>query len=140
MAHMKRNLNLSDRAKDLRKNMTKQEKHLWYDFLSKHEVRWYKQRIIDNYIVDFYCSRAKLVIELDGSQHYTKDGIEYDNERTNVLREYGIEVIRFSNNEIDTCFDGVCLKIEEIVKKRLSDFKQSVKVVAPSGSKADSSL
>ena len=140
MAHMKRNLNLSDRAKDLRKNMTKQEKHLWYDFLSKHEVRWYKQRIIDNYIVDFYCSRAKLVIELDGSQHYTKDGTEYDNERTNVLREYGIEVIRFSNNEIDTCFDGVCLKIEEIVKKRLSDFNQSVKVVAPSGSKADSSL
>ncbi|MDD6526670.1 MAG: endonuclease domain-containing protein [Oscillospiraceae bacterium] len=139
MAHMKRNLNLSDRAKDLRKNMTKQEKHLWYDFLSKHEVRWYKQRIIDNYIVDFYCSRAKLVIELDGSQHYTKDGTEYDNERTNVLREYGIEVIRFSNNEIDTCFDGVCLKIEEIVKKRLSDFNQSVKVVAPSGSKADSS-
>ena len=136
---MKRNLNLSDRAKDLRKNMTKQEKHLWYDFLSKHEVRWYKQRIIDNYIVDFYCSRAKLVIELDGSQHYTKDGTEYDNERTNVLREYGIEVIRFSNNEIDTCFDGVCLKIEEIVKKRLSDFNQSVKVVAPSGSKADSS-
>ena len=139
MAHMKRNLNLSDRAKDLRKNMTKQEKHLWYDFLSKHEVRWYKQRVIDNYIVDFYCSRAKLVIELDGSQHYTKDGTEYDNERTNVLREYGIEVIRFSNNEIDTCFDGVCLKIEEIVKKRLSDFNQSVKVVAPSGSKADSS-
>ena len=139
MAHMKRNLNLSDRAKDLRKNMTKQEKHLWYDFLSKHEVRWYKQRIIDNYIVDFYCSRAKLVIELDGSQHYTKDGTEYDNERTNVLREYGIEVIRFSNNEIDTCFDGVCLKIEEIVKKRLSDFNQSVKVVAPSGSKAGSS-
>lgn len=139
MAHMKRNLNLSDRAKDLRKNMTKQEKHLWYDFLSKHEVRWYKQRVIDNYIVDFYCSRAKLVIELDGSQHYTKDGKEYDNERTNVLREYGIEVIRFSNNEIDTCFDGVCLKIEEIVKKRLSDFNQSVKVVAPSGSKADSS-
>ena len=139
MAHMKRNLNLSDRANDLRKNMTKQEKHLWYDFLSKHEVRWYKQRIIDNYIVDFYCSRAKLVIELDGSQHYTKDGTEYDNERTNVLREYGIEVIRFSNNEIDTCFDGVCLKIEEIVKKRLSDFNQSVKVVAPSGSKADSS-
>ena len=139
MAHMKRNLNLSDRAKDLRKNMTKQEKHLWYDFLSKHEVRWYKQRVIDNYIVDFYCSRAKLVIELDGSQHYTKDGTEYDNERTNVLREYGIEVIRFSNNEIDTCFDGVCLKIEEIVKKRLSDFIQSVKVVAPSGSKADSS-
>ena len=139
MAHMKRNLNLSDRAKDLRKNMTKQEKHLWYDFLSKHEVRWYKQRIIDNYIVDFYCSRAKLVIELDGSQHYTKDGTEYDNERTNVLREYGIEVIRFSNNEIDTCFDGVCLKIEEIVKKGLSDFNQSVKVVAPSGSKADSS-
>ncbi len=140
MAHMKRNLDLSDRAKDLRKNMTKQEKHLWYDFLSKHEVRWYKQRIIDNYIVDFYCSRAKLVIELDESQHYTKDGIEYDNERTNVLREYGIEVIRFSKNEIDTCFDGVCLKIEEIVKKRLSDFNQSVKVVAPSGSKADSSL
>ena len=139
MAHMKRNLNLSDRAKDLRKNMTKQENHLWYDFLSKHEVRWYKQRVIDNYIVDFYCSRAKLVIELDGSQHYTKDGTEYDNERTNVLREYGIEVIRFSNNEIDTCFDGVCLKIEEIVKKRLSDFNQSVKVVAPSGSKADSS-
>ena len=56
-----------------------------------------------------------------------------------MLREYGIEVIRFSNNEIDTCFDGVCLKIEEIVKKRLSDFNQSVKVVAPSGSKADSS-
>ncbi len=119
MEHIKRNLKLSDRAKDLRKNMTPQEKHLWYDFLSKYETRWYRQRIIDNFIADFYCSGAKLVVELDGAQHFEENALAYDKERTQILKCYGILVIRFSNYEIDTNFNGVCMEIDRVVKDRL---------------------
>ena len=83
-------------ARSLRKTMTRQERHLWYDFLRNYSIKIYRQRPIDQYIVDFYCSKAHLVIELDGSQHYTQEGIEYDTIRTEILEKYQLKVIRLS--------------------------------------------
>ena len=120
MAHIERNKNLLEASRVLRKNMTDQEKHLWYDYLSKYPVRWYKQRIIDNFIVDFYCSKAMLVVELDGSQHYEKDAMEYDEFRTKIINLYNIEVLRFSNYDVDNNFEGVCAVIDKAVKERMN--------------------
>ena len=106
-------------ARELRKNMTPWEHKLWYRFLRYAPVRFQRQKPIDSYIVDFYCSKAKLVIELDGSQHYLPDGIESDKTRTERLRQYGLEVLRFSNLDVQTNFYGVCTVIDEIVKKRM---------------------
>ena len=103
-------------AKELRKRSTKQEKHLWYDFLSKYNIRFQRQKAIDNYIADFYCDKAKLVIEIDGKQHYMSDK---DLSRTKVLESYGIKIIRFTNKQIDTRFREVCEYIDRIVKERL---------------------
>ena len=115
---------LKESARLLRKNMTRQEKHLWYDFLRNYPVKIYRQRVIDQYIVDFYCSAAKLVIELDGSQHYTVEGEEYDSIRTETLERYHLCVLRFSNLEIDHNFSGVCEKIEEVIFLRKKDLCQ----------------
>ena len=108
------NKNIIPKAKELRKNMTPQEKHLWYDFLSKYPktFRFQRQKTINNYIVDFYCHKAKLVIELDGSQHFTDEGIIYDKERTEILQTYGLTIVRFTNYEIDKKFDSVCKYID----------------------------
>ena len=106
------------RARELRRNMTPQEKKLWYQFLRKYPVKIYKQRIIESFIVDFYCAPAKLVIELDGSQHYTEQGEAYDAERSACLARYELEVIRFTNSEIDTEFDAVCRKIHTVIQER----------------------
>ena len=99
--------------------MTPEEKHLWYDFLSKHPIKFVKQRPIGDFIVDFYCSKAKLVIEIDGSQHYTDEGKSYDELRTEIINKFGVDVIRFSNYDIDKNFEGVCEKIDEILNERL---------------------
>jgi len=106
---------LIPRAKELRRNMTPQEKHLWYDFLSKYPVRFQRQKAIDSFIADFYCHQAKLVVEVDGSQHYTDQGLAYDDERTAVFDKYGLRVIRFSNYDIGKRFDSVCRVITENV-------------------------
>ena len=121
MSDIYRNFKLRDTSRLLRKNLTKQEKRLWYDYMALHKVRWYKQRIIDNFIVDFYCSKAKLVVELDGSQHFTEQGEAYDKERTAILESYGIKVIRFSNNDVDANFEGVCSVIDKEVKMRVAE-------------------
>ena len=92
--------------------MTKQERHLWYDFLKNHKYHWYKQRVIGNYIVDFYCASVKLAIELDGSQHYEGDSYAYDESRTKFLNEQGIRVIRIMNRDVDRNFEGVCRMID----------------------------
>ncbi len=105
-------------AKQLRREMTPQERKLWYMFLRKYPVKIFKQRIIDQYIVDFYCASAKLVIELDGSQHYEDRGTNYDEQRTAVLEAYGLKVIRFSNREIDREFSAVCEAIHRTIKQR----------------------
>ena len=119
MSHIERNKNLLETSKTLRKNMTKQEKHLWYDFLNQYPIRWYRQRIIESFIVDFYCATAKLVVELDGSQHYEKEAMEYDEFRTEIINKYDIEVLRFSNYDVDNNFEGVCAMIDKAVKERL---------------------
>ena len=107
-------------AQNLRKNATRQEKHLWYDFLSKYEIRFQRQKAIDNFIADFYCHKAKLVIEIDGSQHYTEDEISKDEFRTEILKGYDLKVIRFTNRQIDENFRGVCEYIDFIVRDSLS--------------------
>ena len=114
----KKNITL---AKILRKNATPQEKHLWYDFLSGYEVRCQRQKAIDNFIADFYCSKAKLVIEIDGSQHYTEEGTLKDEFRTDVLKGYDLNVIRFTNRQIDKRFRDVCEYIDSVVKASLID-------------------
>lgn len=99
--------------------MTRQEKHLWYDFLQHYPVKIYKQRVIDNFIADFYCHQARLVIEIDGAQHFTSDGKIHDAARTDILERYGLRVLRFSNSEIDKKFNYVCSMIDKTIKERI---------------------
>lgn len=115
---IKKNHCMLDRAKELRREMTPQERKLWYCFLRQYPAKIYKQRIIDSFIVDFYCASAKLVIEVDGSQHYTEDVSAYDAKRTMNLEKYGIKVIRFSNREIDREFPSVCHEIDRNIQDR----------------------
>jgi very-short-patch-repair endonuclease len=98
--------------------MTRQERHLWYDFLRSYPVKIYRQRTISGFITDFYCASAKLVIELDGSQHYTPEGLAYDQGRTEIFNRLGIDVIRFTNRQIDTEFDAVCTQIDRTITSR----------------------
>ena len=116
---IKKNNKLLNVARSLRRNMTRQEKHLWYDFLRHYPVKIYKQRIIDNFIADFYCHNARLIIELDGSQHYTEQGQLHDEARTEILEKYGLYVLRFSNKDIDDKFEGVCIMIDKIIRDRM---------------------
>ena len=106
-------------AKTLRKNMTKEERHLWYDFLSHYPIHFYRQRMIGTYIVDFYCPKAKLVIELDGSQHFEKTGLKNDTLRDQYLADHSLMVLRIPNNEINYNFNNVCEYIDHIVKQRI---------------------
>ena len=110
-----------ENARRLRREMTPHERKLWYLFLRKYPVKIYKQRIIGRYIVDFYCASAKLVIELDGTQHYEPQGIAYDSDRSAYLTSLGLEVLRFSNRDIDRNFDSVCSQIDITVHKRLQN-------------------
>ena len=111
-------------AKTLRKNMTKEEKHLWYDYLRRYPVRFIRQKIIGKYIVDFYCARAKLVVELDGSQHYEPEAKRKDIHRTQYLNSQGIEVLRFSNLEVLRQFENVCSFIHFTVQHRTNSFSR----------------
>ena len=117
----KYNKNLISNAKVLRKNMTKEEKKLWYDFLRMHPLRFQRQKVLGKYIVDFYCAEAKIVIELDGSQHYEDVGLQKDEERTAYLSKYGLQVLRFSNLEIQQNFYGVCEYINDITTQKTEE-------------------
>ena len=117
--HLPRNEKLKHSGRNLRSNSTKEENHLWYDFLRNHPVQFHRQRTIGNYIVDFYCPAVKLAVELDGSQHFEEDGMAYDSNRTAYLSSLGITVIRFTNHDIKYDFEGVCTAIELEVKKSL---------------------
>ena len=108
-----------ENARRLRREMTPHERKLWYLFLRKYPVKIYKQRIIGRYIVDFYCAAAKLVIEVDGSQHFEAQGMAYDADRSAFLSDLGLEVLRFSNREIDRYFREVCEQIDIIIQNRL---------------------
>ena len=105
------NTNLTAFAKELRENMTRHERHLWYDFLKTLPVTVHRQKVIGTYIVDFYIAEKKLIIELDGSQHYVLPGKLADAARDQYLREQGLTVLRYSNSDIDQNFPGVCTDI-----------------------------
>ncbi len=106
-------------SRQLRKNMTKQEKHLWYDFLRTAEFQFHRQRVIENFIVDFICSKAKLVIEIDGGQHFDDEMVQKDALRDKRLNDLGYQVLRFTNIDIDQSFYRVCEIIKETTEERV---------------------
>ena len=106
---------------------------LWYDFLSTYEVRFQRQKAIGNFIEDFYCHKAKLIIELDGSQHYTKSGKINDEYRTEKLEDLDLKVIRFSNHQINTSFESVCNHIDKVVKSSIQKDNNPTTSSAESG-------
>ena len=106
-------------ASELRNNLTNEERRLWFCFLRAYPAHKRKKKVIGNYIADFYCAEANLVIELDGSQHYEDRGAEYDAARTEYFKAYGIDVIRISNAEVRQNFSGVCEHIDRTISRRL---------------------
>jgi len=116
---MEHNKKLTPLAQELRKNMTKEERKLWYEYLNKYPYRFRRQVTFGNYILDFYCAAAKLAIELDGSQHYEEKGKIYDMQRTAYLNSIGIYVLRFSNIDVLQNLNGVCQVIDMAVIQRV---------------------
>ena len=114
-----RNIQLTERAQKLRKNATEQENHLWYAFLRDYPVQFRRQVTMNRFIVDFYCARAKLILEIDGSQHYTEGGEAYDSERTAILESFGYKVLRITNDDVNQRFSSVCEMIDKEVKDRI---------------------
>jgi len=111
------NQDLVPRARDMRKEPTPQERKLWYEFLRNHSTHWRRQKLFGSYIADFTCTKAKVIIELDGAHHQAQ--AEHDAERTRYLNACGYDVIRFSNREIDTQFEQVCQQIHEEIQRRI---------------------
>ena len=112
---------LRKRSQDLRKQMTKEERHLWYDYLKTYPVQFKRQYSVGPYFVDFYCYKARLVVELDGSQHCEIQAMEYDRIRTDYLQKQGFLVLRFSNFDVMTQFRAVCETIDAAVNERMRD-------------------
>ena len=117
------NKNLINNSKALRKNMTPWEVKLWLNFLQTYEYKFRRQQVIDNFIVDFYCPKVKLVIELDGGGHYEQNMVVKDQERDKHLTEMGYKVLRVPNNEIDSNFYGVCSYIDMVAKELIKQNK-----------------
>jgi very-short-patch-repair endonuclease len=122
--HLPYNKNIYIAAKKLRRNLTPEEKKLWYQYLSGYPIRFTKQKIINNCILDFYCAKCRLCIEVDGGQHYTEPGLTHDEVRTELLNAYGITVIRFMNDRIVNDFFTVCNEIDFKVKELIVSRKQ----------------
>jgi len=116
---MENNLQNRKRAQELRKSLTKEERHLWYDFLKTYPVQFRRQYPIGRYYADFFCYKAMLVVELDGAQHCEPEAIAYDQRRTAFLEENGLRVLRIANADIWRNFQGVCQSIDLEVKARL---------------------
>lgn len=104
-------------AQKLRREMTRQERHLWYDYLNTCPARFRRQKQFGNYIVDFYCATHRLVIEIDGSQHYEPEEKARDEARTAYLNDLGLTVVRFSNHDVDAYFTDVCETIDRLVRE-----------------------
>ena len=115
---------MRERVQELRRKMTPMEKKLWYSFLRSYPVKMYKQRAICTFVADFYCPLARLVIELDGSQHYTEQGMQYNAERSAVFEQYGVQVLRFRNQDVSAQFEAVCEQIHETVMNRLKELER----------------
>ena len=116
----KHNKQLVPAAQRLRREMTREERRLWYEFLRSYPIRFSRQKVLGKFIVDFYCAKAKLVIELDGSQHYDSQGKKQDAQRTAFLEGYDLRVLRIPNNEVNRNFQGVCEFIDAAVKSAWS--------------------
>lgn len=116
---MEHNSKLTPRAQHLRKNMTKEERRLWYEYLHSYPLRFRRQVTVGNYILDFYCAAARLAVELDGSQHYDPDEQRYDEKRTAYLNGLGIEVLRFSNLDVLQNLRDVCQAIDLAISNRI---------------------
>ncbi len=108
------------RAQQLRREMTRHEKHLWYDYLNSAPARFRRQKQFGSYIVDFYCAEQKLVVEIDGSQHYEPEERARDEARTAYLESLGLRVMRFSNHDVDVHFESVCATIDAMVRAETS--------------------
>ena len=119
----KHNKMLTENAKILRNNMTKEEKHLWYDYLKKCPVRFSRQKVLGKYIADFYSAEAKIVIELDGAQHFEEENRIYDEKRTEFLEQYDLKIIRIPNGEINTNFEGICRYLDKQIEQSLSQLR-----------------
>ena len=117
---MERNQKLTKLSQTLRKNMTKEETLLWYKFLCRYPFRFRRQYVIGDYITDFYCHKAKLVVELDGSQHYDEENKVKETERTEFLLAHGLQILRYSNLDVIRNFQSVCEEIDMTAKKRVN--------------------
>ena len=117
---MERNEKRKTASQSLRKNATKEENLLWYNFLRTYKPQFRRQYVVGNYIVDFYCHKAHLVVELDGSQHCDPAEIAYDQARTEYLQSQGVDVLRLSNLDVVRQFGNVCAYIDHIVKLRVA--------------------
>ena len=116
---MYHNSKLTSHAQQLRKNMTKEERRLWYEYLRNYPCRFRRQVAFGEYILDFYCAAAKLAIELDGSQHYEPKAMEYDRKRDAFFQNHGIHILRFSNLDVLQNLSGVCMQIDHVIKQRI---------------------
>ncbi len=125
---MKHNPKLTPFARHLRKNMTAEECELWYKFLRKYPYQFRRQVTIGTCILDFYCAAAKLAIELDGSQHFTDEGKQHDEARTNFLESQGIQVLRYPNSMVMKNLQGVCSDIDRVVQQRVESFESKESV------------
>ena len=121
-----RNNKLTKRAQELRRKGTEQENRLWFGFLRKYPIRFRRQVTMHHFIVDFYCAKAKLILEIDGSQHYTEEGEAYDSERTAILESFGYKVLRITNNDVNHNFYNVCEWIYNEVKDRIYLLEQDI--------------
>lgn len=117
----KRNPDLTANARALRQDMSKAERHLWYDFLSRYSARFQRQKVLGRYIADFYCAEAKLVVEVDGPSHQGEEARLYDQRRTAFLEEYGLAVLRVNNEAVLKHFNEVCDAIHVTIQRRLGN-------------------
>ena len=112
---------LREKSQILRKNMTEHERRLWYCFLKTYRPRFYRQKPMLSYILDFYCPKARIAIELDGSQHYEEGAILYDEQRALDLNGIGIYILRYTNRQIAESFAAVCQSIDDKIKDTLKE-------------------
>ena len=113
-------------AQENRRNPTPEERKLWHEFLRHHTFQFRRQRPFGCYIVDFYCSSARLVIEVDGSQHFNEEGKAWDLNRTAYLNSLGLQVLRFTNRQIQDEFDAVCATIDSVIEMRVYGMPQGI--------------
>lgn len=121
---MKHNPELSPFARQLRKNMTKEECELWYKYLRKYPYQFRRQVTVGTYILDFYCASAKVAVELDGSQHFMDEGKRHDEARTKFLERQDIRMLRYPNSVVMKNLQGVCSDIDRVVRQRVESFEQ----------------